>query len=188
MGARVGHWADIFPVTADSTILVGTHDEFTWIKAEGKGSFLASPAMKEAAEARIAEGERLLVIDLSACTGMDSTFMGTLAGIAARLGDKGKVQVAEPGDRNRRSLEDLGLDFLLEIEPADAVWRGQEAAIREKLQPYRAGQSNDTQRGLHVLDAHKILANASEENAKKFAGVVRVLEAELAAKQSPPQK
>lgn len=144
--------------------------------------------MKEVAEARVAAGERCLVVDLAGCTGMDSTFMGTLAGMAARLTDGGKVQIAEPGDRNRRSLEDLGLDFLLEIDPPEAAWRGQENSIRAGLQPYRESNNAGNQRGQHVLEAHKILANSSEENAKKFTGVVQMLESELAAKQQPPSE
>lgn len=186
MKASVGHRTDILLVTTDSTILVGTHGGFTWIRCEGKGSFLVSPAMKEVAESRIAAGEQCLVVDLAACTGMDSTFMGTLAGMASRLSAGGKVQIAEPGDRNRRSLEDLGLDFLLEIDPKEAAWRGQESEIRATLQPFRESNGASTQRGQHVLEAHQILANSSEANAKKFSAVVQMLESELAAKQQQP--
>src|SRR5215213_650813 len=106
-------------MSAESPILTGIFDGFSWIRCEGKGSFLNSPVMKEFGDNRIAAGERCLVVDLGACTGMDSTFMGTLAGMAARLSarDKGVLQVADPGSRNRRSLEDLGLDFILDIDP-----------------------------------------------------------------------
>ena len=77
------------------------------------------------------------MVDLGECTGMDSTFMGTLAGMAARLSalDRGVLQIADPGERNRRSLEDLGLDFLMEIDPPAAVWRGRVDAIRSRLVP-----------------------------------------------------
>src|SRR5215213_6630157 len=106
-------------MSAESPILTGIFDGFSWIRCEGKGSFLNSPVMKAFGDERILAGERCLVVDLGVCTGMDSTFMGTLAGMATRLStlDGGVLQIADSGGRNRRSLEDLGLDFLMEIDP-----------------------------------------------------------------------
>jgi len=181
--------ADLFPVTAENSILVGKFDGFTWIRCEGKGSFLTSPALKEFSELRIAAGELCLVIDLGACTGMDSTFMGTLAGLSSRLlAPGGKVQVADANERNRRSLEDLGLDFLLEIDPPAAPWQGGLEAIRKELAPVQpVANLAMNERARHVLDAHKVLSSASQENAKKFAGVVSLLEAEVASKPAPDQ-
>lgn len=172
-------------VTADHSILVGVFDGFSWIRCEGKGSFMNSPIMKSFGDERIAGGERLLVVDLSACTGMDSTFMGTLAGLAARLAakDKGVLQIAEPGERNRRSLEDLGLDFLMEISPPAAVWRGKVEEIRGELTPHQqAGPIGQAQRTRHVLDAHKTLSGLSDKNAREFAGVVETLEEQVSDK------
>jgi anti-anti-sigma regulatory factor len=171
-------------VSSENAILVGVFDGFTWIRCEGKGSFVISPIMKECAEARVAEGERCLVIDLEACTGMDSTFMGQLASFAARLsklGATGGVQIAGAGERNRNSLEDLGLDCLLEIDPPVAPWRGRADQIRAALEPYQPGNSPTVkERARHILEAHQTLAATSEENARKFAGVVGILEKEVA--------
>nr|WP_193213359.1 STAS domain-containing protein [Luteolibacter marinus] len=145
---------------------------------------MISPIMKECAESRISAGERCLVVDLEACSGMDSTFMGQLASFSTRLSKLGApdgMQVAGAGERNRASLEDLGLDCLLEIDPPEAVWRGREAEIRSGLEPYQPGHQPDVkERAKHILEAHKTLAGASEENARKFAGVVGILEKEVA--------
>ncbi len=171
-------------MSSENAILVGIFDGFTWIRCEGKGSFVTSPVMKECAEARIAAGDRCLVIDLEACTGMDSTFMGQLASFSARLsklGATGGVQIAGAGERNRNSLEDLGLDCLLEIDPPSAVWRGHADEVRSKLEPYQLGHAVGVlDRAKHVLESHKILSAANAENARKFAGVVGILEKEVA--------
>lgn len=170
---------DFLPVTADHPILVGVFDGFSWIRCEGKGSFLNSPIMKSFGDERIAAGEKRLIVDLAACTGMDSTFMGTLAGMAARLsakGGEGGLQIAEPGERNRRSLEDLGLDFLMEINPPAASWRGRVDAIRRNLGPPQPMESlGQIQRARHVLDAHQTLSGVSDKNAREFAAVVETL-------------
>jgi anti-sigma B factor antagonist len=172
-------------VTVDSPILIGIFDGFSWIRFEGKGSFLNSPSLKAFGDSRIAAGEIRMVVDLGACTGMDSTFMGTLAGIAARLSalEMGELQIADPGERNRRSLEDLGLDFLMEIDPPDALWRGKMDEIRGELhEPQTPGAFGRAQRARHVLEAHQALAEISDENARDFAGVVKQLEKDVTEK------
>lgn len=176
-------------VSSENVIMAGVFEGFTWIRCEGKGSFVISPVLKACAEGRIAVGERCLVVDLGACSGMDSTFMGQLASLASRLtklGARGGVQIADAGDRNRASLEDLGLDCLLDIEPPDAVWQDRLEEIRENLVPYRGGEVVPTvaERARHVLEAHETLAAASEDNARKFAGVVTVLKQQVADSQN----
>lgn len=141
--------------------------------------------MKEFGDERIAQGEKCLVVDLGGCTGMDSTFMGTLAGMAARLSNqKGTLQIADTGPRNRRSLEDLGLDFLMDIDPPAAPWRGKIDPIRECLNPPNQVPAPDQlERVKQVLEAHQLLAGANEKNSRTFSNVVALLEAEVAEKQ-----
>lgn len=172
------------PVITESPILVGTFERFSWIRCIGKGSFLTSPAVKAFGDEAISGGEKCLVVDLGACTGMDSTFMGTLAGMAARLSvvDGGALQIADAGERNRRSLEDLGLDFLMEIDPPAADWRGKLEEIRKYLKAPKTGNPQGNQ-ARHVLEAHQVLSQANESNARKFSTVVNLLEAEIAEKQ-----
>ncbi len=141
--------------------------------------------MKAFGDARIAAGERCLVIDLGGCSGMDSTFMGTLAGMAARLSAHGSasLQIADASSRNQRSLEDLGLDFLMEIDPPLAVWRGNIDKIRGDLeQPAATAAASSLQRTKLVLEAHQELANQNDKNAETFSNVVAMLETELEKK------
>lgn len=136
--------------------------------------------MKAFADERIGAGEKCLVVDLDACTGMDSTFMGTLAGMASKLSavDDGKLQIASADERNRRSLEDLGLDFLMEIDPPDAIWQNKLNATRSELKPIGAATSDPRTSGLHVLEAHRKLSALNEKNEQAFSAVVSMLEKE----------
>jgi len=171
--------------------LTGIFDGFSWIRCEGKGSFANSPAVKAFGDERIAAGETCLVVDLGACSGMDSTFMGTLAGMAARLTavDGGVLQIAEAGERNRRSLEDLGLDFLMEIDPPAAGWRARLDSIRSTLMPSQAAAGlGQIQRVRHVLEAHRNLTGMNETNAHKFEDVISLLGNELAEKERLAQQ
>src|ERR1043166_9617347 len=68
-------------------------------------------------------GYREFVVDLAHCVMMDSTFMGTLAGVALRLKElgQGHLHVVHCGDRSRELLSGLGLDQLLDVQENGAV-------------------------------------------------------------------
>ena len=63
-------------------------------------------------------GYRHFVVDLNSCTVMDSTFMGTLAGIALRLREfgNGSLLVRNANERNWDLLQNLGLNNLFDVE------------------------------------------------------------------------
>lgn len=163
-------------------------NDFSWIRCDGKGSFANSPMLKDWCEGEIDAGATCIVVDLEECKAMDSTFMGTMAGLAMRLLKLpgGKLQVAEPSERNRKSLEDLGLDVLMEIDPEDASWRELKDGVRSKLVVCKTSDENLGQ-GTHVLDAHKKLCEADEKNIEKFGTVLDYLEAEVKAKEADKQ-
>jgi len=170
-------------VSAENLILTYRDNEFSWIRCEGKGSFLSSPALKKWADGEIDHGALRVVVDLNACSGMDSTFMGTLAGLAMRLMKKpgGVLQIAEPGEKNQKSLEGLGLDSLMQIDPDDAFWSGKIDEVRAKLKPQDLTTSKAPSAS-YVLDAHQKLCEADEKNTEKFGTVLDFLEAEVKAK------
>jgi len=178
----------VISVKTDNQIWVGNFEGFSWIRCVGKGSFLLSPIMKQFGDERISAGEKRLVIDLGGCTGMDSTFMGSLAGMAARLtASGGTLEIADIDARGRQSLEDLGLDCLMEISPRDAPWSGQLDSIRNKLTPQRGTTTLPLMRDRanHVLEAHETLANTSQENAERFSGVINILRDEVGMTKKP---
>lgn len=163
-------------MTSNDTLDVGETDGFVWVRVRGKGSFQTSPALKAFIDRRIGEGGTRFVVDLGECPSMDSTFMGTLAGIAMRLAKSSgaTLQLNGVSERNRQSLEDLGLDALLDIDPPDTTWRPHVDEVRGSLEPL-ADETNVSD-AAHVLEAHRQLCEASEENVKKFATVLDVLE------------
>lgn len=171
-----------FIVNQEPQILVGRFQGFSWLRCIGKGSFQTSPQVKSFGDARIAAGETRLVIDLGGCTGMDSTFMGCLAGLSCRLSaNDGHLEIADADARARQSLEDLGLDCLMRINPPDAPWTGRLETIRKDISaPRDATALPDMKaRARHVLEAHETLSNANHSNAARFSGVVSLLRDEL---------
>ncbi|MEO1857531.1 MAG: STAS domain-containing protein [Rubritalea sp.] len=169
-------------------ILASNVNGLGWIRCEGKCSFMNSPKLKAWADEQLKSGVTHIVIDLENCSAMDSTFMGTMAGLAMRLVKTpgGILDVASADEKNSQSLDDLGLSSLMQINPEAASWVGQEGDIRDSLTEY--GQVNSTDRTQHVFDAHKTLCNADDNNNEKFSTVLDCLEAELLSRETPPKK
>ena len=157
-----------------SSILVGSLGRTVWLKVNGRGTFQNSPGVKEFVKQMIQRGHRDFVVDLDACELMDSTFMGTLAGVALRLREigQGGLRTVNVNARNASLLENLGLDQLFSVETGHAT--NAPATLRQ-AETAGAGDDKET-----VLEAHEALIEADAHNAVKFKDVVEYLRQELA--------
>lgn len=163
-------------------LLVATHQSVALINVKGRGSFKNGPALKQFASSAIGEGCNQFVIDMAGCRGMDSTFMGVLAGIALRLRREagGRVVIINLSAVNRNLLETLGLDRVIAIHEAgipDATLRQDLAALSEA---YRLDTAADERFTLEtMLTAHRDLVRADAANFPKFQNVIEYLGKDL---------
>lgn len=146
-----------------------------WIRVEGKGSFQNSPSLKEFSRHMMEHGRRDFVVDLANCPAMDSTFMGTLAGLALRLRDvsEGHLWVVNRNPRNSELLEGLGLDALFTPDPAP----GETPASNGHAVQHAADKSFTRE---VMRDAHEACVQANPENAARFKDVLEHLRASAA--------
>jgi len=150
-------------------VQVGVAGSTVWIKVDGRGTFQNSAGMKDFAAEMTRRGHTEFIVDLKNCELMDSTFMGTLAGIALRLGDKGKVRIIRPNERNRGVLRNLGLDRIMQVETTDPGQPGSpEWHDAEGEQPREAKKQA-------IIEAHENLMAANPENAVRFKDVLEYL-------------
>ena len=145
------------------------------IRVEGKGTFQCSAALRDFSRKMIEEGRREFIIDLKDCPAMDSTFMGTLAGIATRINDAGggDVWVVNRNQRNSELLAGLGFDVLFSEKPLPAAPNG------VKAEPLHHIADKDTTREV-MHEAHAICIAVNPENAEKFKDVLEMLKASAA--------
>jgi len=146
-----------------------------WIRVEGRGSFQNSPALKEFSRKLIEEGRRKFVVDLKCCPAMDSTFMGTLAGLAIRLRDtgNGELWVVNRNERNAGLLAGLGLDPLFSDKPLPSE---QIAECKQAI--HHPGDKASTRETMH--EAHAACITVDPRNADKFKDVIEHLKASAA--------
>jgi len=166
-------------VSTQSSILVGCSSKIVWIRVEGKGSFLNSSGLKEFTREMINRGHREFVVDLRNCPVMDSTFMGTLAGVALRLREigQGSLHVTNLNDRNSDLLRNLGLDQLLVMD-GFALKGAEDPGRARSLEDPSAGADRVTQ-AQTMLEAHQALVEADPENLTKFKDVLDYLKQDL---------
>src|SRR5215218_3323133 len=156
------------------TILVGTADRVVWVRVEGRGSFLNSTGLKDFAREMTNRGYREFELDLKGCPVMDSTFMGTMAGIALRLREigQGQLRVTNLNERNRDLLANLGLDQLFTIEEKPVV---DGAATEVAQQPLPVEPVDKVERAETMIAAHEACIEANPANAAKFKDVLDYL-------------
>ena len=124
-------------------------------------------------------GYREFIIDLENCAAMDSTFMGTMAGVALRLKElgHGHLHVVHCGNRSRELLSGLGLDQIFSIHsngstaPECSQLGG--GADRDAMQQQKMEQART------MLEAHEALCQAAPENLLKFKDVLDYLKQDL---------
>lgn len=163
----------------ESSIQVGVNGPAVWVKVEGKGSFLNSGNFKEFAREMVDRGYREFVIDLANCVMMDSTFMGTMAGVALRLKELGcgHLHVVHCGERSHDLLSGLGLDQIFSIHS-----NGEVAPECASLQRKPVGESPDDKKqeqARTMLEAHEALCSAAPENVFRFKDVLDYLKQDL---------
>jgi hypothetical protein len=131
--------------------------------------------MKEFAEQRIAAGDKTLVVDIGACSGMDSTFMGMLAGFAIQFRKAGDTALAVVGTspKNRASFKELGLHHLLAINPDGAPWADRMDEARSNMTVIDPKAVADQES--HIRESHENLCAADQSNLEKFAAVLEML-------------
>ena len=155
-----------------------------WIRIMGRGTFQNSHSIKRWFLDNIERGYDKIIIDLSECMGMDSTFMGILTGLSLRMRKRGlgPISIINVSMHNMRLLATLGLDKFLNIKDDCSIdnnltWEILPATVVDKL--------NMTK---HMLGAHEDLIETGEDALKEFKGVHKMLKDDLVKQIKHQQK
>ena len=124
-------------------------------------------------------GYREFIIDLADCLMMDSTFMGTMAGVALRLKElgHGHLRVVRCGQRSRELLAGLGLDQIFSIQTNGAT--APECSSLDDSDEPGHGAEQKREQAQTMLEAHEALCDAAPENFPRFKDVLDYLKQDL---------
>lgn len=146
-----------------------------YVKVSGLATMNNGLALREVAVQMIGQGFSDVVVDLLDCTGMDSTFMGTLAGVTFYVPESHRpnVMVINASAHNRKLLESIGLAAFLQIrdEPVPMP--------KLEMQRLRNGFANDTEKLLFTQQAHETLIEMDKRNLARFGSFLQALKEDL---------
>lgn len=162
------------PETETPVFLIDAYSEPVILRIQGRASFLNCAPVRDFFD-RIAEmGKRSVVIDFQDCTGMDSTFLGIMAGAALefrKLEPPGDFTLVRLSQRNLELVRNLGLHRIMNVETGDF----QMAFNICKTEALNCATQSEVDNAKMVLRAHECLVEADSSNQKKFQDVLSFL-------------
>lgn len=164
----------------DTVFFVNAYSDPVLIKINGRANFLNSGPIRDFFNKMIEKGKPRFLIDFQSCTGMDSTFLGILAGVALetrRLGNDAYIVLTRIGARNLELVRNLGLHRILQVEADDS--KVDFGGASEGLQDEKRTQLESARM---VLDAHEKLVEADSGNQSKFQDLLSFLKNQIQEK------
>jgi anti-sigma B factor antagonist len=172
-----------------SKILVARSANLGFVKVVGRGSFQNSGCLQSFYRELLKDGVNRFVVDLDACTYLDSTFLGILLGLGLQLKNAGNglLHVLNASPRNLELLRNLGLDRLIHIdgrmENGNANGGGRRidlnGVLEKDLEEIECPVPTREQAAPTILEAHENLMEFDPRNVPKFKDVVEFLREDL---------
>ncbi|MDD2762542.1 MAG: STAS domain-containing protein [Opitutaceae bacterium] len=161
-------------VPAKPVYFVNAYSDPVVVRLEGRACFTNSAELQTFLNQMVEQGRTRFVMDFQHCAGMDSTFLGVLAGTALELRRKqppGSLVLCRVGRRNLELVRNLGLYRLLTVDAGDVAMDFGPGATALACAPDR----NALENARLVLEAHENLVAADPANQGKFQDVVAYL-------------
>jgi anti-anti-sigma regulatory factor len=164
-----------------SVVKVGRIPPGYRVRVEGRGTLRESPAVHEFAGHALRDGASTLVVDLSACDYLDSTFLGCLVDLHRRhgSGQPPRLLIAASPAVRRQAFAANHLEPLFHH-----VDECPEVVGEDRVIPPLALEASDL--GRHILECHRRLAEVEGPNRSAFGAVVEGLARELSGSRPGP--
>jgi anti-sigma B factor antagonist len=170
-----------------SKILVARSANLGFVKVVGRGSFQNSGCLQSFYRELLKDGVKRFVVDLDACSYLDSTFLGILLGLGlqVRNAGNGALHILNANPRNLELLHNLGLHRLIHIEGRNenGAANGHSADLNgvseQELTEIQCPVPTRQEAGPTILEAHENLMEFDPRNVPKFKDVVEFLREDL---------
>jgi len=145
------------------------------VRVEGRGSAQESPALAAFVTQYLEACDRaLVVVDLSACEHLDSTFLGCLVTLHQRCQESEGASFLTWADDDRRGklLSPTRIDRVLEFAASAPETKGDDVCLGPR-------RLNEMEFGRHIMESHRALAGMPCAHAKLFQEIADQLDREL---------
>jgi len=165
-------------IDTEQTFLVDAYSDPVILKVEGRANYMNCGPVGQLFKKLLEQGVRNIVIDFANCSGMDSTFLGMMAGTTLELRKKdppGQMTLCRLGTRNMELIQNLGLHRLVHVATDEEA-----AAIECNADPSLTGVDGDSSASAEtILEAHQNLIEADQGNRRKFQDVISFLKNQI---------
>ena len=166
-----------------SQILAATADNCTLVSVTGPATFKLAPAFKQASQAARLAGSTMIVVDMTNCRSMDSTFMGAIAslGFASKKPDNPQSVLINLAPSAAALLKGLGVDRIMRVYPAGGLpaGMGDLSQLVNNLHPVEAIEPGARDMAALMYDAHETLTRVEPENLQRFKDVLAFLREDI---------
>lgn len=163
--------------TAKANLLVLVGEQFACVKVAGRANFASAVDFKTVLAELENKGFPYLVIELSECPLMDSTFLGVLAASGIRMNPgnedcaKKAIELRNANERLLELLENLGVLHL--FTTCNGELPECQKVNSSPCQPTREALTRAS------LEAHQTLMEINPDNVAKFKDVAKFLAEDL---------
>jgi anti-anti-sigma factor len=155
---------------------VAASDGLVIIKMCGLGNMNAALTIRDFIDDCLHMPCKVVMLDLDRCTGMDSTFMGTLVSVSGKLREgKAVFDICNVTDECMKLFDMLGVSQILDIENTHDFPEIEYTRIMPLPgEPKRRIQL--------IKHAHECLIEADERNKERFGEFIKSLNIEMCSK------
>ncbi|PIP59211.1 MAG: hypothetical protein COX01_04245 [Verrucomicrobia bacterium CG22_combo_CG10-13_8_21_14_all_43_17] len=142
------------------------------LKIKGRASYLNCNPLNDFFDSMRMKSVQRIIIDFEDCTGMDSTFLGLITGVALEFQEADEeacLALCHLGKRNWDLVHNLGLDKILQVIDNGITNDGKS----EELQPVTSNKQVADSKT--ILKAHENLVIIQGSNESKFQDVITFL-------------
>ncbi|MFP4216785.1 MAG: SpoIIE family protein phosphatase [Planctomycetota bacterium] len=161
--------------TGSSAMLAGRDDGGAYISLIGRANWTSCPPFHDTCLTQLQEN-RPLTLDLTVCSYMDSTFLGTVQELVDKADELGvPLQIQGVRSEIRAMFEELGMSQVLSHIRRDSE------PLPDQMEPIvvQDGATDELANEMRILQAHEALADLSEDNRKEFGALVGRMREEL---------
>lgn len=166
--------------TSAAKLMVMVGENFACVKVAGRANFTSSVDFRTVLAELQKKGYPYLVVELSECALMDSTFLGVLAEFGLKAmpaegtGTTNAIELRNANERLTELLENLGVLHLFKTTQGDvSAAEVTETASHTPCNPSREELTRAS------LEAHQTLMNINPENVARFKDVTQFLKEDL---------
>ncbi len=156
-------------------LLVGEQPDRTTLCLRGRGNWKQSATFHEKCAAAI-ESKRPVMVDLTLCQHLDSTFLGTIHELSERS-DQADIEFRIQGVTPpvEQLFLELGMAAVMDhiVPPV--------LPLPREMVPLVGSEPDRRSQALHLLRVHQGLAGLNERNLREFDPLVEMLRHEVAA-------